>query len=212
MTTIQETPAHLTINSFSERRRLIIGLALFLFGLLIALVFMFRVIQIRSLIAEELTELPQFAQSSDAPSSGEVVLRLGYEGTREFARGGRPVVALGFLSFIAGIVILARYKPGHVVTFDKHSRQLLLVEPDRFFRPQISHFPFEAISAVRVERDRSFAGRGESVYSVQLEIDLNDSTQADSDFVYKKPILLSRFDQEQVWAEEMVAQINRIID
>jgi hypothetical protein len=212
MTTVQETPNRLTIKSFSHRRQLIIGLTLLLFGLLVSFAIFFRLIQIRTMVADSLTQLPQANQSAEAPSPGEVLVRLGYEGVSSATRGPRPVVALGFLSSIAGMIILAGYKPGQVTTFDKTSRQVTLVKPDRFFRSQIVHYPFEAISVVRVERDRSFASKGENVYTVQLEVDLQDSTQKKSDFVYKKPILLSRFNHHRGWAQEMVKKITAFIE
>jgi hypothetical protein len=212
MTTIQETPNRLTIIAFSHRRRLIIGLILLMLGLLVSFAIFFRLFQIRTMVADSLTQLPQTAQSAEAPSPGEVLVRLGYEGVRSATRG--PTTrswALSILSSIAGMILLAGYKPGQVTTFDKTSRQLTLVEPDRFFRPHIVHYPFEAISAVRVERDRSFASTGERAYTVQLEVDLQHSTGENSDFVYKKPILLSRYNHERSWAEEMAKRITDFI-
>jgi hypothetical protein len=211
MTRIRETPNRLIIRSFSQRRRLIIGLTLLSFGLLISFAVFFRLIQLRTMIADSLTQLPRFAESAELPSSGEVVVRLSYEGVRFITRGPRPIVGLGFLSLIAGIIILARYKRGQVIAFDKTSRQVTLVEPGRFYRPQIAQYPFEAISAVRVERDRSFASKGDNVFTVQLEVNLSDPTEIESDFVYKKPILLSRFRHSRAWAQDMVEKINAVI-
>lgn len=211
MTTIQETPNHLIIKSFSQRRRLIIGLILLVFGLLVFSAVFFRLIQLRTLLADELTQLPLPAQSEQASSSGEVVVRLSYEGVRAVTRGARPVVGLGFLSFIAGAIVLAGYKPGQVIAFDKTSRQVTLVESDRFYRPQVAQYPFEAISAVRVERDRSFAGKGDHVFTVQLEVNLNDPTRRESDFVYKKPILLGQFKHNRAWAQDTTEKIQAVI-
>jgi hypothetical protein len=212
MTTIQETPNHLIIKSFSQRRRLIIGLTLLVFGLLVSFAVFFRLIQLRTLLADELTQLPRPFQSAQVPSSGEVVVRLSYEGVRSVTRGPRPIVGLGFLSLIAGVIILAGYKPGQVIAFNKTSRQVTLVESDRFYRPQVAQYRFEAISAVRVERDRSFVSKGDDVFSVQLEINLNDPTQIESDFVYKKPILLSQFKHNRAWAQDMVEKIKAVIE
>jgi hypothetical protein len=207
MTTIQETPYHLTIKSFSQRRRLIIGLTLLAFGLLVSFAIFFRLIQLRTLVSESLTQLPRSTQIAEAPSSGEVLVRLSYEGVRSVTRGPRPIVGLGFLSSIAGLIILAGYKPGQVITFDKGGRQVTLVTSDRFFRPQMSQYPFAAISAVRVERNRSFASTGANVFTVQLEIKLDDPTHSNSDFVYKKPISLSRFKHNRAWAQDLVDKI-----
>lgn len=212
MTTIQETPNQLIIKSFSQRRRLMIGLTLLLFGLLISLAVFIRLIQLPILVADALTEFPPVAQNAETPSSGEVVVRLGYKGVRLLTHGPRPIVGLGFLSLFAGVVILARYKPGQVITFNKTSRQVTLVEFDRFYRPQIAQYPFEAISAVHVERDRSFASRGDNVFTVQLEINLNYQNQEESDFVYKKPILLSKFKHNRSWAQDMVEKIKAVIE
>jgi hypothetical protein len=212
MTTIQETPDLLVIKSFSHRRRLIFGLALLLFGLLVSFAVFFRLIQLRTLVADHLTQLPRPAQSEQVPSPGEVVVRLTYEGVRFVTRGPRPVVGLGFLSLIAGGIILAGYKPGQVIAFNKTSRQVTLVKSDRLFRPQIAQYPFQAISAVRMERDRSFTSQGDNVFTVQLEIDLSDPTQNESDFVYKKPILLSRFKHSRAWAQDMVEKIEAVIE
>lgn len=211
MTTLQETPNHLTIKSFARRRRLIIGLILLGFGLLIAFAVFLRVIQIRTLIAAELTQLPLPTQSEQVSTSGEVVVRLSYEVVRAVTRGARPVVGLAFLSFIAGVIVLAGYKPGQVVAFNKTSRQVTLVESDRFFRPQMAQYPFEAISAVRVERDRSFFSTGDHVFTVQLEIHLNDPTRRESDFIYKKPILLGQFNQTHAWAQDTAEKIQAVI-
>jgi hypothetical protein len=211
MTTIQETPNHLTIKSFARRRRLIIGLSLLVFGLLVSFAIFFRLIQLRTLLADELTQLPLPAQSEQVSSAGEVVVRLSYEGVRSITRGPRPVVGLGFLSFIAGTILLASYKPGQVITFNKTNRHITLVESDRFFRPQVAHYPFEAISAVRVERDRSFVGKGDNVFTVQLEINLNDPTRRESDFVYKKPILLGQFKHNRTWAQDTAEKITAVI-
>jgi hypothetical protein len=211
MTTIQETPNQLTIRAFSQRRRLIIGLILLAFGLLVSFAIFFRLLQIRTMVADTFAQLPRTAQSADIPTPGELLVRLGYEGVRSATRGPRPIVGLGFLSSIAGLILLTGYKPGQIITFDKNSRQLTLIAPDRFFRPQMAQYPFEAISAVRVERDRSFASTGERSYTVQLEVDLQISTGEKSDFVYKKPILLSRYNHERSWAEEMVKRITGFI-
>ncbi|NJN19102.1 MAG: hypothetical protein HC822_24040 [Oscillochloris sp.] len=97
------------------------------------------------------------------------------------------------------------------MTFDKTSRHVTLVESDRFFRPQVAHYPFEAISAVRVERDRSFVSKGDTVFTVQLEIHLNDPTRSESDFVYKKPILLGQFKHNRAWAQDTAEKIKAII-
>jgi hypothetical protein len=211
MTTLQETPNHLTIKSFARRRQLIIGLLLLGFGLLVAFAVFFRVIQLRTLIADELTQLPLPPQSEQVSTSGEVVVRLSYEGVRAITRGPRPVVGLAFLSFIAGAILLASYKPGQVITFDKTSRHVTLIESDRFFRPQVAQYPFEAISAVRVERDHSFASKGARVFTVQLEIHLNDPTRRESDFVYKKPIVLGQFNQTHAWAQDTAEKIQAVI-
>ncbi|NJN19101.1 MAG: hypothetical protein HC822_24035 [Oscillochloris sp.] len=112
MTTLQETPNHLIIKSFAQRRRLIIGLTLLVFGLLVAFAVFFRLIQLRTLLADELIQLPLPAQSEQVSSAGEFVVRLSYEGVRSVTRGARLVVGLGFLSFIAGAIVLAGYKPG----------------------------------------------------------------------------------------------------
>lgn len=207
MTTIQETDNQLVIRSLAGRRRLIIGLTLLVLGLCVTFAIFLRLVRIRTLIAEELTQLPQVAQSEEIPSSGEVVIRLGYEGVRRFSRGPRPVVALAILSSISGLVILARYQPGQVTTFDKIGRQIILVEPDRFFRPQVSHYPFDAIAAIREERDRSYSRIGDDVYSVQVEIDLNAATQTESDFVYRKPIVLTQFSHSRDWAQALINKI-----
>lgn len=211
MSTIQETPNQLIIKSFSRRRRLIIGLILLGFGLLVAFAVFFRLIQLRTLVADELTQLPLPAQSELASTSGEVVVRLSYEGVRAVTRGARPVVGLAFLSLIAGVIVLAGYKPGQVIAFNKTSRQVTLVESDRFFRPQMAQYPFEAISAVRVEQDRSFVSKGAHVFTVQLEIDLNDPTQTESDFVYKKPILLGQLHHSRAWAQDTAEKIKAVI-
>jgi hypothetical protein len=211
MTTIQETPNHLIIKSFARRRRLIIGLTLLGFGLLVAFAVFLRLIQLRTLIADELTQLPLPTQSEQASTSGEVVVRLSYEAVRAVTRGARPVVGLAFLSSIAGVIVLAGYKPGQVIAFNKTSRQVTLVESDRFFRPQVAQYPFEAISAVRVEQDRSFISKGAHVFTVQLEIDLNDPAQTESDFVYKKPILLGQFHHSRAWAQDTVEKITAVI-
>jgi len=134
MTTIRETPNRLIIRSFSRRRRLIIGLTLLVFGLLVSFAVFFRLIQIRTLVADSLTQLPRFAESAEVPSSGEALVRLSYEGVRFVTRGPRPIVGLGFLSLIAGVMILAGYRPGQVITFDKTSRQVTLVESVRVKR------------------------------------------------------------------------------
>jgi hypothetical protein len=212
MTTIRETPNRLIIRSFSHRRRLIVGLTLLLFGLLVSFAVFLRLIQLRTLIADRLTELPRSAQSANVPSPGEVLVRLSYRGVRSVTRGPRPIVGLGFLSLIAGGFILARYRRGRVIAFDKTKRQVTLVESYRFYRPRITRYPFEAISAVRVERDRSFASKGDNVFTVQLEIDLSDPTRIESDFVYKKPVLLSRFRHSRAWAQDLVEKIKAVID
>ncbi|MEM7028234.1 MAG: hypothetical protein AAF629_01485 [Chloroflexota bacterium] len=210
MTTIQESLQQLTIKSFSQRRRLIIGLVLVTFGLLVSFGVFIRLIQLRTLVSDALTQLPSTAQNAQEPSSGEVVVRLSYEGVRSVTRGPRPIVGLGFLSLLVGMIILAGYKSGQVITFDKNTRQVTLIQSDRFYRPQMAQYPFEAISAVKVERDRSFASKGENVYTVQLEIDLNDADQANQDFVYKRPIRLTRFRHDQIWAQDMVKKIEAI--
>jgi hypothetical protein len=212
MTTIQTAPNQLIIKSFSRRRQLMIGLILLVFGLLVSFAVFFRLIQLRTLLVDELTQLPLPAQSQQVSSSGEVAVRLSYEGVRFVTRGPRPVVGLGFLSFIAGAIMVASYKPGQVIAFNKTSRQVTLVEPDRFYRPQVSHYPFEAISAVRVERDRSFVSKGEHVFTVQLEIDLHDPTRIESDFVYKKPITLGSFNHTHAWAQDTVAKIQAVVE
>lgn len=211
MTTIQDTPNQLIIKSFSQRRRLIIGLTLLVFGLLVAFAVFFRLIQLRTLLADELIQLPLPAQSAQASSSGEVVVRLSYEGVRSVTRGPRAIVGLAFLSSIAGAVLLASYKPGQVIAFDKTSRQVTLVESDRFYQPQVAQYPFEAISAVRVEQDRSFVSRGDHMFTVQLEIHLNDAIRTGSDFVYKKPILLGQFEHNRAWAQDAVEKIQAVI-
>jgi hypothetical protein len=211
MTTIQETPNHLIIKSFARRRRLIIGLTLLIFGLLVSFAVFFRLIQLRTLLADELTQLPLPAQSEQVSSAGEVVVRLSYEGVRSVTRGARPVVSLGFLSLMAGAILLASYKPGQVITFNKTNRQVTLVESDRLYRPQVAQYPSEAISAVRVERERSFVSKGDHVFTVQLEINLNDPTQMGSDFVYKKPILLGQFKHNCAWAQNTAEKIKAVI-
>jgi hypothetical protein len=212
MTTVRETPNRLIIKSFSRRRRLLVGLTLLVFGLLVSFAVFFRLIQIRTLVADSLTRLPRFAESAEVLSSGEALVRLSYEGVRFLIRGPRPIVGLGFLSMIAGVMILAGYGPGQVITFDKTSRQVTLAEPGRFRRHQMAQYPFEAISAVRAERDRSFASKGDNVYTVQLEINLSDPTQTKSDFVYIKPVLLSRFKHNRAWAQDMVDRITAVIE
>lgn len=210
MTTLHATSNQLIITSFARRRRLIIGLTLLGFGLLVSFAVFFRLIQLRTMLADDLTQLPLPAQSQQASSSGEFVLRLSYEGVRSITRGARPVVGLGLLSLLAGAIVLASYRPGQVIAFDKTSRQVTMVEPDRFFRPQVAQYSFEAISAVRVERDRSFVSTGDDIFTVQLEISLNDPTQ--SDFVYKKPITLGQFTHNQAWAEDTAEAIKAVIE
>lgn len=212
MTTIQETPEQLTIKSFSQRRRLIVGLALLLFGLLILSAILFRLIRVTTLVSDSLTELPRLAQIEEVPSPGEVMVSLGYRGVRLATHGPRPIIGLGVLSLFAAGVILSRYKRGQVITFKKSDRQIILVESDQAHKTQPEQYPFEAISDVRIERDRSFTGKGDQVYTVQLEIDLNDPTEQGSDFVYKKQVLLSRFKHSRAWAQEMVEKIESIIE
>lgn len=212
MTTIRETPDQLTIKSFTRIRRLVIGLVLLIFGLLVAFAVFIRLIQLRTLVSDALTELPANAQAEQELSSGEVMVRLSYQGVRSVIYGPRPVAGLGFLSFITGIIILLGYKPGQVITFDKTNQQVTIVQADRFFRPQITQYPLQTISGVRMERDRSFMSQGENNYTVRIEIDLNDPADENQDFVYKKPILLSTYKHNQGWAQNMVQKIEAFIE
>ena len=216
MTTIHKSGSQLTITAFTQRPRLIIGLILLVMGTLIALAIFVRLFQVASLASMSLTELPQSVESVDNlpgdVAGGEVLIRLVYGGVRAAIRGQRPVLALALLSAIVGALMLVGYKPGQVAIFDQDTQQVTIRQPQRFWRTTVSQHPFDAISAIPIDQDRSYYSRGDKRYSVQLEIDLQDpAAREESDFVYKKVYSLSAYAHEQAWAEKTVTQIQALL-
>lgn len=217
MATVRKSASQLTITSFSHTPRLVVGLTLLLVGLLIIFAIFMRLIHIRSLVSESWTELPQSIEMTDDLTEddltpGEVFVLILYGGARSLTREQRPVVALAILTAIVAAAILAGCKRSQIATFDRSKQQVTIIQPDRFFRAKVLQYPFEAIAAIRIDRDRSFLSRAERSYRVQLEIDLQDAAAKEqSDFIYKKVYPLSSYNHDQAWAEDTFAELEAFV-
>ena len=210
MPTIQESPTRLTIKSFAHTRRLILAIVLLLVGLGIVFAVPYKLLHMQEIA---LPPIQVLKERSVAPlSPGELLARLSDEGGRTVIRGQRPFLLAGFLSLIAGAGILFGYTTGQTVTFDKANRQISIKQPYRLFRTQTSHYGFDDLVDIRVERNRAFLSQGTRNYTVRLEFYLHDpDVKKPSDFVYKKWCLLSRYRLDHSRAQGIVAQISTFV-
>lgn len=210
MPTIQESPTRLTIKSFAHTRRLILAVVLLLVGLSIVFAVPYKLLQMQEVELPPIQVLKE--RGIDPPSPGEFLARLSDEGGRTVIRGQRPFLLAGFLSLIAGAGILFGYTTGQTVTIDKINRQISIKQPHRLFRTQTSHFDFEDLAAIRVERNRAFLSQGTRNYTVRLEFYVHGpDVKKSSDFVYKKWCLLGRYRLDQSHAQDIVAQISTFV-
>lgn len=210
MPSIQESPTQLTIKSFARTRRLILAIVLLLLGLLIVFAVPAKLLQMREIEPPPIRILRE--RGFDPPTPAELLARLSDESGRTLIRGQRPILLPGILSLIAGAVLLFSYTTGQTIIFDKPSRQVSIKQSHRPFRTQVSHFDFDDITDIRIDRNRAYLSKGPNNFTVRLEFDLNnpDAIQP-SDFVYKRQWLLTRYRLDQGEAQAIVDRVNAFV-
>ena len=213
----KQTPTLLIVKTNERRLLLTIGAILLLVGLLITIVVRIQPLNQRELHLSSLFYYQQEGAASFEPeaqqsSVADTGFRLAYYvGRLSFTRE-RPIVALALVSIIAGFIIVVGPSRSETTTFDKAQQQVMLQQPGWFFRSKVESHPFQKVSEVRVERDRSNTRKGQN-FGVSLVINQSEGIPLSRNYIHYKTVypLSGSYDYDYESAKNVVEQIQKFM-
>ena len=219
MKVAKQTPTVLVVKAGAKPLLLIFGLIILVTGLLAV-----SLIKIRPLTSD-VQRLPDLLESSRELLPAEAALQTSspggygslsvahYVGELLFSEQ-RPVVVIGALGVLVGLLILLGPIYSRTVRLDKAGQQVILKQPRWFFRSKTEAHGFQYISEARVERDRETIGKTERNYRVDLVISHSEGTPLSRDFVHYKTVfpLTNSFRYDYKRAQAMVDRIQAFLE
>ncbi len=189
MRVAKQTPTLLVIKAGAKTKLLAFGLIVLVAGLLAV-----TLVRIRPITPEE-ASLPDLLESQQQVPSAESGIQTsspaGYGGLSFVHYVGqllfteqRPVVPLGVLGIIVGLLIVVGPHYNQSLILDKTRQQVILKEPRSFFRSKIETYSFEDIAEVRVVRDRSATGKTDRNYRVDLVINHSEGIPLTPNYIH----------------------------
>ncbi|MEM7344055.1 MAG: hypothetical protein AAF485_07420 [Chloroflexota bacterium] len=212
-----DTPTTLVVKTNHRTRRLVFGIVILLAGLLVV-----SFVRIRILSDAELR--PQgtlFQQDEDFDvaideAGKDATFRFAYYVSKRSTDGVRPIIALGVLGIIGGLIITLGPSRSEIVYFDKNQQQITVKRPRSFFRTEAEQYKFADISEVRVERNRANSyTKSEDSYGVNLSISHSEGKPLTKNYInYKTVIPLSDsyrypYDTAQVVVDRILAFLEK---
>ncbi len=214
----RQTSTVLTVKTGDKTRLFILGLIILAVGLVIVSVTKVKPVAQayfeppnESLHQEEDTSVEE--PESNNPSLPEISFQLAYRTGQLIVSGVRPIFILGAVGVFGGLFILMGPNRNKSIKFDKSKQQVSLKEPRWFFRSKVEKYPFEDISEIRVERDRSPGNAGDRNYGANLVFSHSEGVPLTRNYVHYKTVFpLSeayRYDYES--AQDMVTHIRTFL-
>ena len=125
----------------------------------------------------------EFEQPSTATTSYKLANYFG----RLMLTRERPLILIALLAVLGGLIVLIGPYRSTIAAFDKTAKQATLTKPRWFFRSHKEIYPFQAITEVRVERERTTRRRGRN-FGVNLIISHSDGVPLTRNYVHYKTV------------------------
>jgi hypothetical protein len=220
MRIVKQTSTNLIIKSSDKTRLLLLGVALFIVGLLVVALSLDPValgLNQRlglnvglGLIGQEDFALPDLYRQFDEDTNpeelleqltqGEIGIELAYHAGRALV-SRRSFLFLGVFGLIVGVIILLGPNRNQKFTLDKSQQQMKVKRPRWFFRASTAVYSLQDVSNVRVERDRMARSKKKHRYRVHLVANHSEGVPLTPNYVqYVELLPLSeayRYDQKE---------------
>lgn len=210
MRIVKQTPTNLIIKSSDKTRLLLLGVAVFIVGLLVVALSLEPVTLGLGIIGQEDFVLPDLYRQFDEDtnpeelfeqlSQGEIGIELAYHAGRVLVSQG-CFLLLGIFGLIVGVIILLGPNRNRKFTLDKSQRQLKIKRPRWFLRSSTAMYDLRDVSNVRVERDRMTGSKKERRYRVHLLANHSEGVPLTPNYIqYVEVLPLSeayRYDQKK---------------